>query len=279
MPISKKEYDVTCSLVTYQNTFDDIKQAIDSFLNTDLKIKLFVIDNSPTDTLKVFSDYNKNIEYIFNNKNVGFGAGHNIAIRKSIELSKCHLILNPDIEYKKGNLEKLFNHIVENKDIGLIAPKVYYQDGSIQYLCRKLPTPFDFFAKRLIPKLLLPLFQQQLDEYEFKHFNYDKTIEIPFISGCFMLIRTDVFSKVGLFDENIFMYTEDIDISRRIGKDYKTIFFPEAEVFHGYARESAKNWKLFIISIKSAIYYFNKWGWFWDKSRAIINNKALNQLK
>ena len=272
-------FDVTACIVLYCNDTNVLSKAIDSFLRTNLKIKLYLVDNSPTNQLETFFKDSR-IEYIFSNGNVGFGAGHNIAIKKSTIIgSKYHLILNPDIEYKIGTLEKLIDFLEININVGLVSPKILYPNGDIQHLCRMLPTPFDFFAKRFIPNKLLPLLSKLLNNYEFKNKDYNKIMEVPFLSGCFMLTRTEVFKKIGLFDENIFLYTEDIDLCRRIFKSYKTIYYPEVSIIHGYERGSAKNLKLLFISIKSAVYYFNKWGWFWDRDRAIINHKILNQFK
>jgi GT2 family glycosyltransferase len=166
----------------------------------------------------------------------------------------------------------------DNKDIGLVMPKVLYPDGSLQYLCKKLPTPFDLIARRFLPSFLKPLFQKRLDIYEFKDQNYNAIMEVPYLSGCFMFIRTGVFKEIGMFDERIFMYIEDIDLCRRIGQKYKTIYYPEAIVYHEFAKESYKSKKLLKIHIDSTIKYFNKWGWFFDKDRKKINERDPSYL-
>jgi len=88
---------ITASIVTYNNPTYQLTDAINSFLNTDLHVILYIIDNSDNRNIeKLCSD--SRIEYIFNNANIGFGAAHNIAIKKAIETnSKYHLILNPDV--------------------------------------------------------------------------------------------------------------------------------------------------------------------------------------
>ena len=91
-----------------------------------------------------------------------------------------------------------------------------------------------------------------------------------------MFLRTEVLKQVGLFDENIFMYLEDIDLNRRIHSKYKTIYYPDAIVIHEHQKESYKNRKLLKAHIKSAIYYFNKYGWFFDKERTSINKNIIN---
>ena len=104
-------------------------------------------------------------------------------------------------------------------------------------------------------------------------------MNIPILSGCFMFLRTEALEKVGLFDEQFFMYMEDFDLNRRIHRAYKTVFFPEAVVVHEYQKASYKNIKLLKAHIKSAIYYFNKYGWFFDKERKIINARTLQEIE
>lgn len=108
---------------------------------------------------------------------------------------------------------------------------------------------------------------------------YDKIMEVPYLSGCFMFLRKETIEKVGVFDEGIFMYGEETDLNRRIGKFYKTVFYPEVEIIHDFAKGSHKEWRLFKIHVRAAIYYFNKWGWFFDKDRRIVNKEITSKLK
>ena len=104
-------------------------------------------------------------------------------------------------------------------------------------------------------------------------------MNVPIISGCFSLFRLEALEKVGLYDEKFFMYFVDFDLSRRIHAMFKTIYYPEVSVMHAHERGAAKNFKLFRIFALSAITYFNKYGWFFDKERKRINNEVLNQVK
>ena len=82
----------------------------------------------------------------------------------------------------------------------------------------------------------------------------------------------------GLFDDRFFMYCEDFDFYKRIHLKYKTVFFPEATVIHAHKKESYVNKKLLKMHIRSAIKYFNKWGWFFDKDRRVANKEILDCL-
>lgn len=269
------------SIVLYQNSLVQLKRAINSVLSTKLDVKLYLIDNSPADSLKILSELNPRIVYIFNNANLGFGKAHNIAIKETLKKGvPFHLIMNPDIYFDKGVLEELYSFIEKNKDIGLVMPKVLYPDGRIQYLCKLLPTPWDLLGRRFLSKSLFKKYIEKRNEtYELRFTGYNKIMEVPYLSGCFMFIRTEVLKKVGLFDERFFMYLEDTDLSRRIHRVAKTIYYPYVHIYHEHQKGSYKNLKLLKIHIESAIKYFNKWGWFNDPERETINRKTLEKLK
>lgn len=269
---------VSGSIVLYK-TDSGIKHSIESFLNTSLPVKLYLVDNSPTDKLRTeFADVlaDSRIEYIFNNKNIGFGAAHNIAIRRVYNFSQYHLVLNPDINFSPGVLENLFEYSERNYNAGLVMPKIIYPDGNIQYTCKLLPTPLDLVFRRFLPSGIT---RKRLHFFELRDTGYDKEMEVPYLSGCFMFLRTQALKDVGLFDERFFMYPEDIDMTRRIHSKYKTLYYPYVSVVHTHAKESYKSAKLLWIHIFNMIKYFNKWGWFFDKERKRINKRILSQFE
>jgi len=268
-------FDITASIVLYKNDVSTVTRTINSFLDTELNVLLYLIDNSPDDRLKCLAN-GKKIIYVFNNKNVGFGVGHNIAIRKCIDKAKYHLVLNPDIYFYKGTLEKIFCFMEKNIEIGLLMPKIFYPDGTIQYLCKMLPTPFDIFIRRFLP--FRKYVEKRNVKYELRFTGYNKIMNVPYLSGCFMFLRNSVLKEIGLFDERFFMYFEDTDLTRRIYKKYKTVFYPEACVYHDYGKESYRSFRVLLIHIANAFIYFSKYGWFFDKDRREINDNLLKEL-
>ncbi|MFN4197282.1 MAG: glycosyltransferase family 2 protein [Caldimicrobium sp.] len=266
------------SIVLYNNKKEQVIRAINSFLNTDLDVKLFLIDNSPKDLLRDLENLDQRIKYLFNEANLGYGKAHNIAIRKSMEEGvPYHLVLNPDVYFEKGVLEKLYEFMEENRDVGLIMPKVLYPNGEIQYLCKLLPTPMDLIFRRFIP--IKSWKEKRNYIYELRFTGYNRIMNVPYLSGCFMFLRVSALKEVGIFDERYFMYLEDTDLSRRIHKKYKTIYYPFVHIFHEYGKGSYKDLKLLIYHVISAIKYFNKWGWIFDKEREEINVRVLKELK
>ncbi|WP_312993460.1 glycosyltransferase family 2 protein [Chryseobacterium flavum] len=253
---------ITACIVLYQNNNEILKKAIDSFLSTELDVVLYLIDNSPTDTLKdLIKD--ERIEYIFNDSNLGFGKAHNIGINKSLSINAdYHLVLNPDIYFDKSEIPKMIDFMEMNRNVGHLMPKIKYPDNSIQYLCKRNPTPFDLFARRFMPQSIQKFFKNRMEKYEYKDHNYDEIIyNVPYFSGCFMLFRNSVLKVVGGFDERIFMYIEDADITRRFLKVSDTVYFPGAEIYHHYNKGSYKSLRLMFYNLHGAYIYFKKWGW------------------
>jgi len=270
-------YDITCSIVVYKSDSAQLKKAAQSFLNSSLNVRLYVLDNSPSDQLKKALD-GLNVEYIFNGKNHGFGPAHNQILSGVHDKSKYHLILNPDVYFGPGTIEKIFNFMEGNGDIGLVMPKVLYPVGSLQYLCRLLPSPCDSLLRKIDIKMLDRLLKARKSRYELRFTDYNKQMEVPYLSGCFMFIRTEALKKAGIFDERFFLYFEDVDLSRRINKVYRNVYFPQAVIYHGYERGSNKSIGLFWQIVISGIKYYNKWGWFFDRGRKSINTQTLAKL-
>lgn len=272
-----KKLVVAC-VVLYKNDEQILVNVIRSFLSTELNVKLFLIDNSPTDVLRSLV-IDSRIEYYHNPSNPGFGAAHNIAIKKAFDIgAKYHLVLNPDIYFDKGTIEKIVHYMDINLEIGNLMPKVFYPDGSTQYLCKLLPTPYDWIGRRFNP--FKKIVDRRNEIFELRFTSYNKIMEVPYLSGCFMFLRLDAIKKIGFFDEKIFMYGEETDLCRRlIIGGYKTIFYPDAVITHIFEKGSHKSWRLTWIGIQSAIYYFNKWGWFFDKERKRINKETLDKLR
>jgi len=267
---------LSSSIVIYKNDPIVLRRTIESFLNTNLSVKLYIVDNSPTNYLEQFCK-GENIEYLFGKGNIGFGAAHNTILRQGRKLGKYHLVLNPDVYFSAGVLESLVDYMNINQDVGLVMPKILYPQGQVQYLPKLLPSPWSIIKRKLpIPKSLK---NRIVNNYELRFVDENKIIEVPIISGCFSLFRTTVFEKIGIYDDRFFMYFEDFDISRRVHKHFKTIYYPNVFVYHGYERGAQKSWRLFKIFLSSFVKYFNKWGWIADSERVVVNKLTLSKVK
>lgn len=268
---------LTGSIVTYKNEPAQLRRAIDSVLNSSFFNLLYIVDNSENECLRDLFTDNK-IEYIKNISNIGFGAAHNIAIKRSISSgAKYHLILNPDVSFEPWIIGKILNYMNQNPEIGLLMPEILYPDGRIQYLPKLLPSPFQLIKRRIAGKS--SLLKNWTNSYEMRHVPAKNIYEAPIISGCFSFCRIEAFLKAGVYDDQFFMYFEDFDLSRRIHRYFKTVYFPLVSVYHEYERGAQYNKRLLFIFLNSAMKYFNKWGWFFDNERVAINKATLKKIK
>lgn len=266
---------ITASIVAYHTPTDELTHLLDCIVSSNIDI-LYLIDNSSNDSLRELGNTSSKIVYIYSD-NLGFGHGHNIAIRKAIEKkAQYHIVINPDIYWEGPVIESLAAYMNNNLACGLVMPKILYPDGGIQYLCKLLPTPMNLFGRRFLP--FKKIVQKMDERFELRFADYGKEMEVPSLSGCFMFLRVDVLKKVGMFDERYFMYAEDLDFCRRIGEVSKTMYYPAVSVFHEYGKGSYKNKKLLKYHICSVIKYFNKWGWIFDKKRTQKNKECLEKL-
>jgi GT2 family glycosyltransferase len=267
---------ITASIVLFHNKKDDVYKVIESFLGYEGNVNLILVDNSSNDELSCLANDTR-ISYIFNDTNLGFGKAHNIALNEAYNLnSKYHIFLNPDIYFIPNIIDEIIKKFESDQSIGLISPKILYPNNETQFLCKLLPTPIDLIIRRFIT--IDSVRKKITNKYELRFFDYSKEIEPPTVSGCFMFIKTSIIRKVGGFDDRFFMYLEDVDLSRRIAQVSKVLFYPNVHVIHTYEKGSYKNLKLLLYHMHSALKYFNKWGWLFDRKRKLINKEILNQL-
>jgi len=266
---------VNVSIVLYNNKLEKVMPLIDILKKSKVVSKIFLIDNSRK---KQQGFENQEVIYVFNDKNVGYGRGHNIAFKQTLcdNDAAYHLAINADIAFEPQILEEIVNYMEENSGIGSLMPKVFYPNGKIQYLCRLLPDPMDLIVRRFLPKSVM---KSRVERLEMRNTDYNHLINVPHISGCFMMLRTKVLKNVGLFDERYFLYLEDIDLTRRIQHNFSTIFYPKVSIMHEHRQGSYSSLRLLLVHIFSAIRYFNKWGWFSDKERKAINERTISEAK
>ena len=269
---------ISASIVLYNPDIEQLKNVVISFFPSKYRL-LYLIDNSPKkiDTAALLFDH-RHIFYYFTGENKGYGAGHNIAINMAIKNNaQYHIVLNLDLRFSSDIISSLITYMEEHNDVVYILPKVIYPDGKTQYLCKLLPTPFDLIFRRFFP--YIKFVQKLNDKYILLNSGYNKIINPPCLSGCFMFLRMNTIKENNIFfDERFFMYCEDFDFIRRLHRVGKTIFYPNVSIIHDHAKESYKSKKMLIEHIKSAIKYFNKWGWFFDKERKLMNKQILDEI-
>lgn len=266
---------VAASIVTYRTDVAELSHAIDS-LHLNGVSRITIIDNSPDDSLRrVARDLD--VDYIKTEKNLGYGAAHNIALRRSLDDSrlKYHIVMNSDISFDCGTIGRIAEFMDSRPDVGQLIPRIIYPDGRLQYSVRLLPTPADLILRRFLPSWIA---RKSRRRYTLADWGHDKEADIPYHQGSFMFFRLDALRQTGLFDERFFMYPEDIDITRRVNERFATLYWPGATIVHDHRAASYKSIKMLTIHIANMIRYFNKWGWFNDPARRRKNREVLKTL-
>ena len=164
-----------------------------------------------------------------------------------------------------------------NPRIGWVMPKVLYPDGSQQDLCKRLPTPWDLFSRRFFSPRAAGILSKHQSQFKCRDIDLSRPRFIPNLSGCFAFVRSHLLQRVGGFDERFFLYLEDTDLVRRVGEIAPTVFYPYVSVYHVRGRGSYRNLSLLRHHVRSAIQYFNKWGWLVDEDRTRINRAVASE--
>lgn len=266
---------ISISIVTYKTDLEELAKCLKS-LNSPLVSDIYIVDNSNQQYISDFCKQYKNVIYI-GSKNVGYGPGHNQALRRILNEgnAKYHIVLNSDVYFEPNVLDGLVEYMDKNPDVAQVQPNIVYPNGEMQYTCRLLPTPTNLIFRRFLPKNMVDGMNYR---YMLKFWDHKTEANIPYHQGSFMFFRLECFKKVGLFDERFFMYPEDIDVTRRMHKYYKTMFVPSVTVVHAHRAASYKSKKMLKIHMANMIKYFNKWGWIFDKERSVWNKQLLKEL-
>lgn len=216
-------------IVTY-NSESDIKPCLDSLTAAKDQTEIIVIDNASQDRTREILQTYPGIKTIFNRKNLGYARANN----QGVALSKGDyiLILNPDTEVPSRSIQLLVEHLDQNPEVAVVAPRLLNPDNSTQLSIRSFPTFSSVLVEitglpRLFPKL------RRLSRWRRRDFDYEKPgfVEQP-MASC-LLIRRSVFLELDGFDENFPIYYNDVDLSYRMfRKGYKTYYLPSARVVH-----------------------------------------------
>ncbi|WP_367176592.1 glycosyltransferase family 2 protein [Haloarcula rubripromontorii] len=213
-------------LILNWNNAQETTEAAKSLLDDGRTDQIVIIDNGSTDDSvsrlrKEFANYSS-IEFILNDENVGFAAGMNVGIRHSIKNGATHvLLLNDDAEITDSSLNTMLQAFDEHNKVGIVGPRIcYYQDksdvwhggGRINMLTGSVDNP----------------------ERDKSVDNLSKdSRNVGFVTGCVMLLSAEMIKDIGLLDQSMTFYYEDMDICHRaIAEGYKIRFVPEAVAYH-----------------------------------------------
>lgn len=215
------------------NGYEDTIECIESLLKITYKsYKIVIVDNASTNnSVEILKKRFPTIKLLVNKENLGFSGGCNVGIKYALKNNADYvLLLNNDTSVDKNFLSELVKVGEENKDIGILSPFIYYKDkqntiwSSGLNLDLKIGWPF------------VDSLQKKIDNGQYK------TIRtVDFLTGCSMLIKKNVFVKVGLFRKEYFLYIEDMDFSVRAKKNnFYLCSVPMSKIWHKVGRSSSQ---------------------------------------
>ena len=250
---------VSACIVLY-HADDDVFRAVQSVLDSTLPVDLFIADNSPQcDTAERIRAMAPHAVILPQEGNLGFGKANN-AVLPHLG-SRYHLLVNPDVSFDADLIGRMADWMDRHPECAVLTPRVFFPDGTEQFLPKKQPTIRYLLGGRL-EKLGEP-FRSYRREYTLCGQEITSPTPVEFATGCFLMIRTELFRELGGFDDRFFLYQEDSDLSRRALQKGQIIYHPDMRITHAWHRENTKTLKGNLRQIHSMIKFFMKWGWKW----------------
>ncbi len=229
--------------------------------------QLFVVDNGPEEgraqvraALAAWPGGAVTAELVAGHGNIGYGRANNRVLER-LE-SDYHLVMNPDVEPDPESIAAALEVLAARPEVGLIAPDARGDDGAPAYLCKRYPSVWVLFLRGFAPRGLRERHARELAAYEMRDVVAGGTIApVPLASGCFMLMRTALFRRVGGFDPRFFLYFEDYDLSLRLGREAEVAFVPQARIVHHGGEAARKGPRHVAWFVRSAWRFFATHGW------------------
>jgi len=251
--------DVSIIIVSW-NAKKYLLNCLNSLLETSCRYnsEIIVVDNASTDGScdAVLSQFPQ-VKLIKNKENLGFSKANNIGIRRSDSRYVC--LINSDVIVLPGNIENLIEYMDKHPHVGITGPRILNPDHTLQVSCRHFPSIWNNLCQTLCLNHLFPK-SRFFSEPFMNYWAHDVIRKVDAIGGMFWMVKRQALDKVGLLDEDFFIYAEDVDWCRRFhNADYDVVFCPAAEAIH-YGGKSSSNApiKFFIEMQKADIQYWVK---------------------
>lgn len=236
--------EVSIIILTY-NSARYIDPLLNSLKDYSKDFEIIVVDNDSKDeTVKIAKKFGF-VKVFQTGKNLGFAKGINYGAERA--KAKYLLFINPDAVFEKGNLYEMIKLFEKFENVGIVGGKMISHNGESEKSAGKF---FNFFQTLLIVL--------GLDEKLGVRFSPENVNKVDFVSGGFMMVKSSVFKEIGGFDENFFMYVEDMELcytAKKLG--YETYFTPDVVISHKGQGSSNKSFAILNI-YKGIVYFFKK---------------------
>ena len=241
-------------IVVNHNTCDLLRDCLRSIRTegAELSAQVIAVDNDSADgsAAMVRAEF-PDVHLIENPSNLGFSKANNAGLRASS--SPYVLLLNSDARLCPGALRTMVSFMETRPDVGILGPRLLNADGSLQLSCGIPPTIWTEVCNKLLLHIPFPFFKMG-------NWAHDQLREVGWVSGACLLARRTMLDRIGLLDEGMFMYYEDLDLCFRAGRaGWKVCYVPDAQVIHlGGATSRRAFGPMLIASGRSSFYFFRK---------------------
>ena len=244
--------NISVSIVLYHCSEEELQRVLSLLERVTSILRIYLIDNGGTDFAAKLTSPAKNIIYIKAPGNIGYGAGHNIALRKAeMTNSDLHVVMNSDINFIPDELNSFLDKLGKINYFILAGPNITNLSDSTVSCFKRIPRFLDMTRRFIRPKK----YRHNLQIENFKA----SMFHCPYLSGAFMVFKVSKLSQLGYFDERFFMYPEDIDISLRAFLLGGAVGFLDYTISHDHRAESKKSFKLLVVHMYNMIKFFWKW--------------------
>ncbi len=246
-------------IVSY-NVREYLEICIDSILEhaSNIKHEIIVVDNNSKDNTKeLFSAKYTGIKFIASDKNLGFAAANNIAIKES--QGQYIILLNPDTKICNNSLQNLIACLKQHPECGVVGPQLLNKNDSLQNGLREFPRLSNALIRNSWLKHI-PFFKKRIDKYHMRNFDLTKSGYVDQVSGAAMMFSKATLQKIGLLDEMFFIFFEEVDFCKRVrDAGLKVFYFPQSQIYHwgGKSREQDEC-KIKLIYLESLLKYLRK---------------------
>jgi N-acetylglucosaminyl-diphospho-decaprenol L-rhamnosyltransferase len=261
MPQDKTDIDVSVLIVNY-NTAHLLKPMFDALeaAQGGLKLQPILVDNASRDgSVEYIRQHHPDVSLIVNDKNVGFGRANNQCLP---HVQGRHvLLLNTDAFMAPDTLSTTVAYLDQHPEVGVVGVRLLGRDGTLQPSCRFFPTPLNAFLSRVGLQKLMP-WVRSVDDMSWDHL---QTRACDWVPGCYFLMRADLIRRIGLFDPLYFLYSEEVDLCKRIrAAGYAVHYIGQVSSIH-IGGESAKSdgalsvgRQISALQIESELIYYRK---------------------
>ena len=269
--------DVSIVIVSF-NTSRILDKCIESIKReTICTHEIIVVDNASSDgSRQMLHEKYPDVILIENEQNLGFARANNQGF--ALASGKYYFMLNSDTVILSGAIDKLFEFMENNSDVGICGPRNISRDGTLQFNCDHFPSfwntlwVYSNFINRY-PKV--KIFKRSKMQY----WDYGETRDVEMMTGCSLLIRAEIYKRLGGLDSNYFMYFEETDICfRAIQRGYRIVFVPCASIIHYGGESSLSQDSQTVIDKNISAYFFSSQYYFYRKNYGLFPMLAVRSL-